>query len=121
MSRLRKYKQLNTYPKKRWSMLRNMTASLFLHERIMTTDARAKALTKAVGAIFRKANKFSSWNRDHIKGLLRVKSANHKLFTDLIRRYRLYGGNIIQKKDILKRREGDCAKMIRVELINKYN
>ena len=119
MARFKRYKSLNTYPKKRWSMLRNMTASLFLHERIVTTNAKALALTKAARDIFAKAMKFSHYNRDHVKGLLRVKDANYKLYTDLVRRFRLSNGNFLKKSTLPIRRTGDCATLVSVELIEK--
>lgn len=119
MGRLIRYKQLHTYPKKRWSMLRNMTASLFLHERIYTTDARAKALKQAVGAIFSKSLSFRKRNTDHIKGLIRVKAANHKLYADIIKRFRLSGGCIVRKTNTFTRRIGDNAKVVQVELLEK--
>ena len=113
------HQQLNRTPKHRWSMLRNMTASLFLHERIVTTDAKGKSLMGVVGRMFARALRETKWSQNKVAGLLRVKDANYKLYADLVKRFKLNGGGIARLIHTHQRRKGDCANMVMVELINK--
>jgi large subunit ribosomal protein L17 len=119
MPRLHIHQRLNRHPKHRWSMLRNMTASLFLHERIITTDAKAKSLIGVVGRMFSRAVKDSRWSQNKVTGLIRVKDANYKLYTDLVKRFRVSGGQICRLVHLHERRKGDCANMVMVELLKK--
>ena len=114
------YQRLNKHPKHRWSMLRNMTASLFLHERIVTTDGKGKALLKVAHRMLARAVRDSKWSQDKVFGLLRVKDANYKLYIDLINRFRLSGGTFVRLLHNYRSRKGDGANMVVVELLKKY-
>ena len=119
MPRLHIHQRLNRHPKHRWSMLRNMTASLFMQERITTTDAKARALVGVVGRMFARAVKDTKWSQNKVTGLIRVKEANYKLYSDLVKRFRLNGGNICRLIHLHERRKGDGANMVMVELLKK--
>lgn len=114
------YQRLNKHPKHRWSMLRNMTASLFLHERIVTTDGKGKALLKVAHRMLSRAVKDSKWSQDKVFGLLRVRNANYKLYVDLINRFRLSNGSFVRLIHNYRHRKGDGANMVIVELLKKY-
>ena len=81
------WQRLNRSPKHRWSMLRNMAASLILHERIITTTARAKALAPLMNKIYLKALKKDKTAYAKVYSLVRIKSACYKLFNNILDRY----------------------------------
>jgi ribosomal protein L17 len=80
--------RLNMPSKKRWSLLRNMTASLILHERIIITQARSRALVPVVNTIFRLALDRTNYSNDKIKGLVRAPDACYKILHHTINRFR---------------------------------
>lgn len=81
-------RRLNMYSKQRWSMLRTMTASLFMHEKVTTTKARAKTLVPVVNKIYKMALKNDKHSMIKIAGLLRANDSYYKLFNNLLNRYK---------------------------------
>jgi ribosomal protein L17 len=80
--------RLNMPTKYRWSMLRNMAASLIQHERITVTQATTKALLPLMNHIFRVAMDRTKDSNDKIKGLLRVPDACFKMLHHTVNRFR---------------------------------
>jgi large subunit ribosomal protein L17 len=111
--------RLNMGSKHRWSMLRNMTASLFLHERIKVTHATTKALVPVVNNIFRVAMDKTTSSKDRLKGFLFVHNAAYKTINHLVNRFGKHVGGVCRVKLLSTRRSGDNARMAIVELINK--
>jgi large subunit ribosomal protein L17 len=114
------FQRLNKKPKHRFSMLRNMVASLFLHERIKTTQAKAKSLVPFANRLFFKSLNKNISNGIKAHDLIRVRAANYKLFTHLKYKYATYSGSIIKMTNLSSRRRGDNSKEAMVELVNKY-
>ncbi len=114
-----RFQRLNKYPKHRYSMLRNMAASIFLQERIVTTYGKAKVVVPFVNKLFAKSLINKTYFRDKLSGLIRVRAATVKLQTDLKVRFGSTSGNMLKLTPLFTRRKGDCAEMARVELVKK--
>lgn len=68
-------------------MLRNLLASLVLHEKVETTEAKAKEIKKLIDTSITTAKKQTVAARRELEGLLFDSSAAEKLMTDLAPRY----------------------------------
>jgi large subunit ribosomal protein L17 len=99
-------------------MFRNMTVSLFEHELIKTTVAKAKELRGYAEPLITLAKNDSVANRRLAFDRTRSKEAVGKLFTELGPRYQERPGGYIR---ILKcgYRAGDKAPMAFVELVDR--
>ena len=103
-------------------MLANLVASLVAAERIVTTEAKAKALRPIAEKLITKAKKAQDEGpmRVHrirqIQGYLGDKEMTHKLVNDVATRYTERNGGYLR---ILKLgpRHGDNAQMARIELV----
>ena len=102
-------------------MMANLAASLFAAEAITTTEAKAKALRPIAEKLITKAKKAQDGPmRVHrirqIQGYLGDREMTHKLVNDVAPRYTERNGGYTR---ILKLgpREGDKAKMARIELV----
>ncbi len=102
----------------RAAMFRNMAASLFEHEIIRTTLAKAKELRSVAEPLITLARTDSVANRRLAFSRLRDKAAVGKLFGELGPRYAARPGGYIR---ILKcgERTGDRAPMAFVELVDR--
>jgi len=100
-------------------MLRNMAASLFIHERITTTYGKARVLLPLVNKFFGKALGNNQHSVDKLKGLIRVRQANYKLFNDIRIRLATSSGSILKLTRLSERRKGDNSEMAMIELIKK--
>jgi large subunit ribosomal protein L17 len=98
-------------------MFRNMVTSLFKHERIRTTDAKAKELRRWADQIITLAKKGDLHARRQALAIVREKDVVHKLFEQAQERFgKINGGytRIIK----LGRRPGDAASVSLIELIS---
>ena len=111
-------RQLNRNSSHRKAMFRNMTVSLFEHELIKTTVAKAKELRGYAEPLITLAKNDSGANRRLAFDRTRSKEAVGKLFTELGPRYQERPGGYIR---ILKcgYRAGDKAPMASVELVDR--
>ena len=111
-------RQLNRNSSHRKAMFRNMTVSLFEHELIKTTVAKAKELRGYAEPLITLAKNDSVANRRLAFDSTRSKEAVGKLFTELGPRYQERPGGYIR---ILKcgYRAGDKAPMAFVELVDR--
>jgi large subunit ribosomal protein L17 len=98
-------------------MFRNMVTSLFKHERIRTTDAKAKELRRWVDRIITLAKKGDLHARRQALAIVREKDVVHKLFEQAQERFgKINGGYTRIVK--LGRRPGDAAAVSLIELIS---
>ena len=111
-------RQLNRNSSHRTAMFRNMSASLFRHEIIRTTLAKAKELRRVAEPMITTAKKDSVANRRLVFSRLRDKEMVGKLFAELGPRYESRPGGYVR---ILKcgYRPGDAAPMAYVELVDR--
>jgi large subunit ribosomal protein L17 len=111
-------RQLNRNSSHRKAMFKNMSVSLFEHELIRTTVAKAKELRRTAEKLITLAKVDSVANRRLAFSRLRDRDAVTKLFTELGPRYVNRPGGYLR---ILKCgfRTGDKAPMAYVELVDR--
>lgn len=110
-------RQLNRNSSHRKAMFKNMANSLFLHETIRTTLAKAKELRRVVEPLITKAKTDSVANRRYAFSRLRDDAMVAKLFTQLAPFFKERNGGYTR---ILKAgfRTGDKAPMAIVQLVD---
>lgn len=98
------------------AMLRNMTTSFFKHERIETTDAKAKELQKIVEKMVTLGKKGDLHSRRQVLRVIYDKEVIKTLFDTITPRYHDRNGGYTR---IIKigRRRGDNAPLSIIELI----
>lgn len=109
-------RMLNRTSAHRRAMFRNMSASLFEHEQIRTTLAKAKELRRVAEPLITLGKQPSVSNRRLAYARLRNRAAVSKLFDDLGVRFKERPGGYLR---ILKcgPRPGDNAPMAYVQLV----
>jgi large subunit ribosomal protein L17 len=98
------------------AMMRNMVTSLFEYDRVVTTEAKAKALKPLAEKMITLAKRGDLHARRQALSVLTKKSVTHKLFADIKDRYMDRAGGYTSIVKIGPRR-GDCAEMAVLELI----
>ncbi|WP_028487263.1 50S ribosomal protein L17 [Thiomicrorhabdus chilensis] len=111
-------RKFNRNSSHRKAMFKNMSASLFEHEVIRTTVAKAKELRTVAEPLITLAKEDSVHNRRIAFARLGDKAAVGKLFSELGPRYQARPGGYIR---VLKCgfRPGDNAPMAIVELVDR--
>ena len=111
-------RQLNRNSSSRKAMFRNMASSLFRHELIKTTLAKAKELRRVAEPLITMAKTDSVANRRLAFARMRDRDMVTKLFTELGPRYQERAGGYLR---VLKCgfRTGDNAPMAYVELVDR--
>ena len=107
---------LGSNPTHQKLMLRNLAESLFEHERIKTTEAKAKALRPYAERLITKAKKGSIHHRRQVASDIENRTIAHKLFDDIGPRFADRNGGYTR---VLKlgQRNGDGARMALIELV----
>lgn len=102
----------------RKAMLKNMTASLLKHERVITTDAKAKELRSVAERIITLGKRGSLHARRQALSFVRDREITKKVFEELSVRYTKRNGGYTR---IIKvgYRDGDNAPLSLVELISE--
>ena len=108
--------KLNRTPSHRKAMFRNMVTSLFKHERIKTTGAKAKELSRWADHLITLAKRGDLHARRQALAIVREKDVVHKLFEQAAQRYGSASGGYTRVIK-LGRRPGDAAPVSLVELI----
>jgi large subunit ribosomal protein L17 len=95
-----------------------MVTSLFKHERIQTTKAKALEVRKTAEKMITRAKEDSVHNRRIIAKNIQDKDVLNKLFTEIAPRFTERPGGYTR---ILKMgfRQGDAAEMVLLELVEK--
>ena len=108
--------KLNRTPSHRNAMFRNMVTSLLKHDRIRTTGARAKEVSRWADQLITLAKRGDLHARRQALSIVREKDVVHKLFEQADERFgAVFGGYTRVIK--LGKRPGDAASMSMVELI----
>jgi len=112
----RKGPRLGSGPQHQKLMLSGQAASLFTHERITTTEAKAKALRPFAERLITFAKRGDVAARREVLKVVPDRDVVHKLFADIGPRYAERNGGYTR---ILKpgQRQGDGAPMARIELV----
>lgn len=108
--------KLNRTASHRKAMFRNMVTSLFKHERIQTTEAKAKALRSWVDHLVTLAKRGDLHARRQALSIVREKKVVHKLFEDAPKRFGSISGGYTRIVK-LGLRKGDAASMSLLELV----
>lgn len=99
----------------RLAMLRNMVTSLIEHEKIMTTDTRAKELRRLAEKMVSLGKRGDLHARRLAMRVIREKRVAKKLFDDIAPRFKETNGGYTRIIKY-KRRHGDNAPMSIIEL-----
>ncbi len=107
---------LGRTPAHRKAMLRNMVTDLLRHEKIRTTEAKAKVLRPLAERMITLGKRESLHARRHAARIIRDKAVLRKLFDDLAPRYAERSGGYTRIIK-LSSRAGDRANMAVIELV----
>ena len=109
--------KLNRTSSHRNAMFRNMVTSLFKHERIRTTDTKAKGLRHWADHLITLAKRGDLHARRQALSIVREKNVVHKLFDEAAERFGSISGGYTR---IIKigRRPGDAALVSIIELVS---
>ena len=99
-------------------MFRNLVTSLLEHERIETTEAKAKELRGLTERMITLGKEGSLHARRQALNFIRSKDVVSKLFSDVAGRFTRRSGGYVR---IIRtrRRPGDAAELVAVELIER--
>ena len=109
--------KLNRTASHRKAMFRNMVTSLLKHDRIRTTDTKAKELRRWVDHIITLAKRGDLHARRQALSIVREKAVVHKLFEEASDRFGTIAGGYTRIVKI-GRRPGDAAPMSLIELVS---
>ena len=101
----------------RKALLANMASSLILHKRIITTEAKAKALKPYVEPLITKSKEDTTHNRRVVFSYLKDKNATSELFRTIAPKIADRPGGYLR---ILHTgfRQGDAAEMVLLEFVD---
>lgn len=108
--------KLNRTTSHRTAMFRNMVTSLFKHERIRTTDTKAKELRRWADQVITLAKRGDLHARRQALSIIREKGVVHKLFAEANERFGSSAGGYTRIVK-LGRRPGDAAPISLIELV----
>lgn len=113
-------RQLGRNSKHRLALFRNLVTSLMEHERIETTEAKAKELRGITDRLITLGKQGTLQARRGALRVLRTKQTVQKLFDDIAKRFPERNGGYTR---IIKTRQrpGDAAKLVAIELVEKGN
>jgi len=116
----KKGRQLGRQTKHRGALFRNLVTSLLDHERIETTEAKAKEIRGFTDRMITLGKEGTLPARRRALGFLRSKSVVSKLFDDVAARFKDRPGGYTR---IIKtrRRIGDAAEMVAIELVARQD
>ena len=109
-------KKLGRNPAHRRALFRNLVTALFKYEQIETTDEKAKAMRSFAERMITLAKRGDLHARRQALSFIQEKGVVHKLFDDLVKRYKDREGGYLRivKKGV---RRGDSAHISVVQLI----
>jgi len=118
MRHMKSGKRLGRNTSHRKAMMRNMVTSLFEHEKITTTDARAKELRKMAEKLITMARRGDLHSRRLVMQVVRDKNVVARLFDQIAPRYKERPGGYTR---IIKlgHRSGDNASLSVIELVEE--
>lgn len=108
--------KLNRTSSHRDAMFRNMVTSLFKHQRIRTTDVKAKELRRWADNLITLAKRGDLHARRQALSIVREKEVVHKLFAEVAKHYGDRSGGYTRVTK-LGRRPGDAAPISLIELV----
>ncbi len=116
MPRPRKGPRLGGSPQNERLIMANLAADLFLHGKVTTTEAKAKAVKPLAEKLITKARKGDIHSRRVVLRTITNKDAVHRLFDELGPRYAERPGGYTRITKVGPRR-GDGAEVAIIELV----
>lgn len=116
MRHLKQGRKLNRSPSHRLALLRNMATSLLRHDRITTTDAKAKELRRWADWLVTLGKDGSLHARRQALAFVQDKAVVARLFSELGPRFRDRSGGYTRIVKVGRRR-GDAAPLSVIELL----
>ncbi len=118
MRHRKKGRQLGRNTKHRKALFRNLLTALFEHERIETTEAKAKELRGLTDKVITLGKEGTLHARRRALTMLPSKAMVSKLFSDVATRFQDRQGGYTRSIKT-RRRPGDAAEMVAIELIER--
>ncbi len=112
------FKRLGRKSSHRKALHRNMVTSLFKHERITTTKAKAGEIKRTAEKLITRAKVDSVHNRRIVAKVMWDKAILNKLFVDIAPLFAERQGGYTRTLK-LGQREGDASEMVIIELVEK--
>jgi len=111
-----KGKQLSRTSSHKKAMLANMATSLFRHDRVVTTQAKAKELRPYAERLITLARRGDLHARRLVERRIKDREVSHRLFAEIGKRFAARPGGYTR---IIKlgHRPGDGADVARIELV----
>ena len=111
-------RQLGRNTKHRKALFRNLATALVEHERIETTEAKAKELRGITDKLVTLGKEGTLHSRRAALEVLQTKATVEKLFNDVAKRFSARNGGYTR---IIKTRQrpGDAARMVAIEFVEK--
>ena len=113
-----KHKQLSRTASHRRALLAHMATSLFRHDRIETTEAKAKALRPYAERLITLARRGDLHARRLVERKIKDREVSHRLFAELGKRFAARPGGYTRIVK-LRHRPGDGADVARIELLSE--
>lgn len=118
MRHRKKGRQLGRQTKHRWALFRSLVTSLLDHERIETTEAKAKEIRGFAERMITLGKEGTLPARRRALGFLRSKAVVSKLFSDVAGRFKDRPGGYTRMVKT-RRRIGDGGEMVALELVSR--
>lgn len=118
MRHRKKGRQLGRQTKHRWALFRSLVTSLLDHERIETTEAKAKEVRGFTDRMITLGKEGTLPARRRALAFLRSKAVVSKLFSDVALRFKDRPGGYTRMIKT-RRRIGDAAELVAIELVAK--
>jgi large subunit ribosomal protein L17 len=113
-----KHRQLSRTSSHRTALLANMATSLFRHDRIETTEAKAKELRPYAERLITLARRGDLHARRLVERRIKDREVTHRLFVELGKRFAARPGGYTRIVK-LGHRAGDGADVARIELLSE--
>ena len=120
MRHRKKGRQLGRKTKHRWALFRSLVTSLLEHERIETTEAKAKEIRGFTDRMITLGKKGTLPARRQALAFIRSKDVVSKLFSDVAVRFKTRSGGYTRMVKT-RRRIGDAAKLVAIELVTRQD
>lgn len=118
MRHRKKGRQLGRQTKHRWALFRSLVTSLLEHERIETTEAKAKEIRGFTDRMISLGKQGTLPARRRALSFLRSKEVVAKLFSDVAARFKNRPGGYTRTVKT-RQRIGDAADLVAIELVSR--
>lgn len=118
MRHRKKGRQLGRQTKHRWALFRSLVTSLLQHERVETTEAKAKEIRGFTDRMISLGKEGTLPAKRRALSFLRSKEVVAKLFGDVASRFKDRPGGYTRTVKT-RQRIGDAAELVAIELVSR--